>query len=236
MIHQVSWDEFKAKVRWTQGEHATFVGPTGSGKTTLAVELLDKMPYVVVIATKPDDPVVWDFARRGYRITNDELLNHEDHPRQVLWPPFDIDSSAHQQRVVERAIKTCFVDGGWTIYIDEVPYLSKVLGLKGLLEVIWMQARAVGVSLCVSMQRPVGVPREAFSQASHVFLWNTGDARDLETLREMGNCPSGAEQIVQRFSKHRFLYVNNAGDAVTSKVQPTRSLRRVKEMSRSTMT
>src|SRR5690349_6421632 len=64
----VSWDDFYGYfgANWRQGEHVGLIGPTGSGKTTLAMWLLPLRKYVVVLGTKPRDKTLDELAARGY--------------------------------------------------------------------------------------------------------------------------------------------------------------------------
>src|SRR5438034_912004 len=52
--------------RFRQGDHVAIIGPTGTGKTHLALEVAELRSYVIVVACKPDDPLITDAVARGY--------------------------------------------------------------------------------------------------------------------------------------------------------------------------
>src|SRR6185437_5983146 len=54
------------RARWRQGEHVALIGPTGSGKTGLASDLLAIRAYVVALAVKRHDDTLGMF--QGYKI------------------------------------------------------------------------------------------------------------------------------------------------------------------------
>jgi ABC-type multidrug transport system fused ATPase/permease subunit len=63
----VGWSELQAHLaeNWQQGQHVAIIGKTGSGKSHLALQLLDIKPFVIIIATKRYDPLL-DEAAKGY--------------------------------------------------------------------------------------------------------------------------------------------------------------------------
>src|SRR5512142_7809 len=93
---RVSWAQLHAYLRrnFAQGDHVSILGPTGTGKTHIALELAELRDYSLVIATKPHDPLIEETLRRGYyRVSTEELrkgVDHVDgrplHRRMVYWP------------------------------------------------------------------------------------------------------------------------------------------------------
>ncbi|WP_164990888.1 hypothetical protein [Streptomyces sp. GZWMJZ-114] len=207
-------DAFLDVFRWRQGEHVSFIGPTGSGKTTLAKQLLHRRAYVCALATKPADSTMTGLIRkeRYKRIRAwDErppLVRAEQ--RLVLWPPFRRpEDVADQQVAIDRALREMFVAGGWTVFADELYYLCHTLKLTKLLETYWTQGRSLGLSLVGGTQRPAHVPLFAYDQATHLFFWRDNDETNLRRVAGLGGM--SAAQIrdeVTRLPKHTALYVN----------------------------
>src|SRR5215831_7796852 len=56
---RVPWDSWRAWFGgpdgWKQDEHISIIGPTGTGKTALAVDLLRIRSYRIFVMTKPAD-------------------------------------------------------------------------------------------------------------------------------------------------------------------------------------
>jgi hypothetical protein len=213
-IERVSWEEFLRRFRWEQGEHVSFIGPTGSGKTNLAKQLLHRRDYVCALATKPRDPTMDGLIRRQRfkRIRSwDERPPMVRRSQQlVLWPPFKRpEDVANQQYELDRALREMFVSGGWCVFADELYYLCHTLKLTKLLETYWTQGRSLGLSLVGGTQRPAHVPLFAYDQATHLFFWRDNDETNLRRVAGLGGM--SAKEIraaVTSLPKHHALYVN----------------------------
>lgn len=201
-----------------QGEHITLIGRTGSGKTTLALGLLPFRKYVLVLATKPKDPLIGKLKRDGYYVTRTWPVSPEIHPRVVYWPKIERVSDVALQRYgLYGALSDVYKTGGWCVYADEIRYLAETLKLERLLQLLWLQGRSLGVSLVGGTQRPAWIPLEAFSQATHLFVWRENDARNLKRLGEIGGIDSKELQaMVQQldFHRHHCLYVNTVDGTI----------------------
>lgn len=205
------WETFRRAFRWRDGEHLSLFGPTGSGKTTLALTLLPLRSWVVVFATKPRDRVLAAFAERHrYTIIRrwpPPALRHH----VVLWPPFRGTSDLlRQRRAFEDAIRDIYRSGGWTIYLDETYYFSELLRMSDDLRLLWTQGRSLDVTLVAGTQRPKRVPLEMMDQATHLFFFRFRDYADLQRIGELGWVDARAiREEVARLPPHHFLYVNN---------------------------
>jgi len=211
---RVSWEDFLAfYFRWEQGEHVTLIGPTGQGKTTLALSILQMRDFVLAIATKQRDPVLYTLEGMGYqRVTKFGEQPADVKPKIVLAAnlPRGTESLPTQKRVVHDALTTVYIQGGWTVYLDEA---SEV-------ELLWQQGRSSGISVVAAAQRPVFVPLSAFSQATHLFLWRTSDRRDLDRIGALGSHDSRAISAeVASLPRYTVLYVNTR-DNVKVVTQP----------------
>lgn len=210
------WEDFLTYWRrsWHQGEHVSYIGPTGSGKTTLALGLLPARQYVVALATKPRDATMDKLVRSaGWK----QIASWDDRPpligttqRLVLWPPFrkpeDINNQQYQ---IDRAMRTIFTAGGWTVFADELFYLGRQLKLNPLLELYWTQGRSLGLSLVGGTQRPAHVPLLAYDQPTHLFFWRDNDETNLRRIGGLGGLHSGRiRATVAALPRHVALYVN----------------------------
>jgi hypothetical protein len=174
---------------WSQGEHFTLIGPTGSNKTTTAVEhLLPRRDFVMALVTKRKDPVIWQLADQGYDVFRDwKDVPAEVSPRIVLAPRTKgVEDLGHQRDVFRRALASAFRQGGWTVYLDETRYVTDFLGLARDVELLWHQGRSEGATVVAAAQRPSHLPLLAYSQATHLAFWRNSDLRDLRRVGEIG--------------------------------------------------
>jgi hypothetical protein len=187
--HRADYDQWRQSLDWEQGEHFTLIGPTGSGKSTLAVDdLLPRRDYVIALVTKRKDPVVWDLRNRGYDVFRDwQDIPHEVSPRRVIAPPSNgVRDLGGQQEAFASALSAAYRQGGWTVYLDEMRYVTDFLGLARDCELLWHQGRSEGTTVLAGAQRPRHAPLVAYSQATHVAFWKTNDDQDIRRMSEIG--------------------------------------------------
>src|SRR5437879_453777 len=88
------WPELYAYLRrnFQQGDHMAIIGPTGTGKTHIALEAAELRTYVLVVACKPKDPLIADATKRGYHLLPSNKLEvpyvdgHPHFKHVVYWP------------------------------------------------------------------------------------------------------------------------------------------------------
>lgn len=210
-VGELEWSTFLRRFDWRQGEHVSLIGPTGTGKTTLAVQLLHRRQYVAAIGTKPVDATLDQLRRDGYREVT-ELPSEGKPPRVIVWPRTrTVDKAAKrlQARQIRRTFDQAYGAGSWCLFVDELSYVARTLNLRDELTDIWQQGRAVGLSLIGCTQRPRWVPLDAYSGASHLFLWRTNDRQDIARLAGLNGADSAAVQaIVPQLPRFDVLYVD----------------------------
>ncbi|MBT2400634.1 hypothetical protein [Streptomyces sp. ISL-100] len=227
-VPHLQWADFLDQFVWDQGEHVTFVGKTGSGKTTLAQQLLPRRDFVVALATKPsgrDKTMTALIRRERYKRIKEwppPTVIGAKSQRVVLWPEFRRpEDIANQQVVLDKALRDIFAAGGWTVFADELFYLCKFLGMSRLFEVFWSQARSIGISIVGGTQRPAWVPLMAYSQCTHLFLYKTTDEADLKRIGGIGGLDNKLiREVAAGLPKYHALYVNlRDGELMTTKAE-----------------
>lgn len=217
------------------GEHVTLIGKTGSGKTHIALALLDLRTFALIIATKRRDPLLQE-ASSGYHVVEsmDEIPRTEHgtpvYRRVIVWPGRAIKSGddrlAAQRVAVKDTLETAERQGHWTVLSDETMWLYDRLQLKADLDSVWYQGRSSGISFIANAQRPTRVPRLMISSASHLFLSYVSDKRDLEPLREIAGAvpPEIIEATLPTldWERHEFLYVGADSGYVARTIAPPR--------------
>jgi energy-coupling factor transporter ATP-binding protein EcfA2 len=208
----VEWLQFWEKFEWKQGEHLAMIGPTGSGKTTLALHLLELRTYVTAFGTKPKDPVLIDLKdHQNYRLMKkwvdyDPVLV----PKRLIWPDAtQLYSARKQQYEFRQAMLHMYQQGGWAIYIDELWFIIHHLKLELEIRTFLQQSRAIKCSLILLTQRPAFVPLEVYDQSTHLFFWLDNDERNLKRLSGISwRSAKLVQQLISTLDRHQVLYTN----------------------------
>lgn len=243
-VPRIPWETLRRNLvaNWKPGQCVTIVGPRGTGKTHICLELAEMSPYVLVLATKRQDPLISALRKDGYLVTgdlNEIIWTHDEekkrmrpvHSRVVFWPQFPENVEEKQRllmqaKAMRQAMGWADKTGRWTVIIDETMWMSESLKLEQEMKALWFQGRTQGISVIANAQRPTHVPRLAFSSADYLFLAKTGDRRDVLNLREISTTippeiiESGLRSLDK--SKHEFLFVDANNDAVAIVVAPPR--------------
>lgn len=205
-----AWPQFDRNFVWNQGEHITLTGQTGSGKTTFARQLLPRRRFVAVMATKREDPSLYEPLRaEGFVTRSSWNPDPEEEPRVIFKPPL-IGGRAGKDAQADAfrdALIAIFEEGGWCVYCDEIRYLTEFLRLQTELELLWLQGRSLGISVVGATQRPVSIPLLAF-EAQHLFTWRFTEKRDVDTISAFtGTLFPTVRQTLPRLPKHEVLHI-----------------------------
>lgn len=216
---RIPWDKFvRGPLKWNPGEHFTLIGPTGTGKTTMLFNVLPLHPYVAVFATKPADKSMEGLIEHsGYlKINRWKSLDPIQFPRRVLWPNAkQMDSKALQKEVFHDAFEKIYVEGGWTVALDELWWISNMLKLDEDVKMYLLQARSLGISLLSGAQRPAWIPREIYSACTHLMFWRTNDEDDLKSIGGVGwRSAALIRELVANLEEFQCLYVNTRTGAM----------------------
>jgi ABC-type ATPase with predicted acetyltransferase domain len=180
------WPEARSNMGWKQGEHVTIIGPTGQGKTTLALDLMGQRGYPLIIATKPRDATLEKMSRgRDWHVITDWPPART---KTILWPKLNRTSDVQNQAdVIHRALENVFISGGYAVLIDELSYVIDTLKCRREVTQIWQQGRALGISLVTCILRPTHIPLLAYDQATHIIMFRDNDETNLRRMGGLGH-------------------------------------------------
>lgn len=219
------FDRFLAEFTWRQGEHVTVIGPTGSGKTVLARQLLRRRDFVVVLGVKNRDPELYEpFQREGYVVTDTFDPEPEDGETHLIFRPRLTAPTAEarnaQRNAFSEALTEIFLAGRWCVYADDIQYMTSNLRLSTEFENLWILGRSEQISVYASSQEPVDIPVMAYGFATHLFLFRNPDLYRARRMAELtGTSRAVVQRTILRLPKYEFLYVNkDTGHMVRSKV------------------
>ncbi len=220
----VEWDDFNSYVLdWRQDQHLAAVGPTGQGKSTTIHGLLDAhRRYVAYLATKPKDRTLDAYiASGGYQRTADwppkrgrifkRAATAEEMPRRLVWPDAtELGAEEEQRRVFTKALDDIYVQGGWSVVMDDYWYLSHILGFEKTAKKMLMNARSNDIPLVIAAQRPAGNRLvEIFDQADHLLFFRDNDDQNLRRIGGVGWLDSTLIRAhVAHLDPFQALYVN----------------------------
>lgn len=219
-VETMPWELFLRDWQWKPGEHVTIIGPTGTGKTTLGLQLETKRPYVVMFGSKPRDPLFEELIKRGWtRIQRWPRATYDDERgrrRLLLWVPTAKKSAvARTSQVFNEALEKIMGEGSWVCDIDELLFAAhpKWLALGDQFELMWQQARTLNVSLLVKSQRSAHIPLLAYDQVEHLFVFRENDLRGADRIGEMAGLDRfEVRDVVRQLDRHEVLYIGVRSD------------------------
>jgi hypothetical protein len=185
---------------WRQGEHMALIGPTGTGKSTMAVNVLPRRKWVLAFDPKGGDSTLRTLSRHGFVRTESwppprqirKRIEKGEPVRLIVGGTVRTRADLPGLReTMRRALGDAFDMGGWTVYVDELQLLAdrRMMRLGGSVETLLIAARDRGVSVVSAYQRPANVPRTASDQARWLACWYTRDTDTVNRLAEMAGRP-----------------------------------------------
>jgi hypothetical protein len=193
MLPYAEWRAGFARV-WRQGEHVALLGPTGSGKTYTARDVLAIRQYVIVLAVKREDDTLTHFTRGEpkYKKTSKWPVNYDVNRALISLPPESL-SDAGQALKVYNVLNGVFKGGGWCIFLDDTGYISSHLKLKRQIAELLNVGRSSGISVVSAATQPssayAGVPSETLRQVRHVLIWKFEDDESIEACAHICGMP-----------------------------------------------
>lgn len=214
---------------WEPGQHFALIGPTGEGKTTFAVGVLQLRKWVLALDPKGEDETL---SASGFvRVTKLPLPRKIRNDIAEGKPARIIVGGAARTDAEERALRSLMRDavamvrqqGGWTIYADEFQILAdlRMFGLGKPVEQLLVSARSKGTSVVTSFQAPAWVPRAATRQAWGVAIFSTRDRSMIKNVAEsMGRDWRVLAEIVDQLPQYFVLVIPKSIHAPMILVHP----------------
>jgi hypothetical protein len=230
-------EEFLDEVwEYRAGEHVSILGPTEAGKTTLGYQLLGRtttptLPGVVFVM-KPEDDTVERFTKElRYKRTSvwppkGSIWESKKPPGWTLWPNHDLTDFdktnmnmyvqfrkafigiyGHQKR--QKGKRTGDKLEGMIAFADELAGLDDELGMEPEIKMMYSRGRSMRAGIWGATQRPVDVPKLAYSSAHHLFLAHDPDESDRKRFGEIGGGvdPKLVDAITLRLPQYWWLYL-----------------------------
>ena len=195
-----------------QPEHVAILGPTGSGKSFLMTHMLNdranmKGSHTVIVATKPADKTM---TKLGWHISQKWPVNY-DQTKVIFWPKAgSIRESIEKQRmeILDFLDKNWKPDANIVIAFDEISYIEEDLKLAQPIRRYWREARALGITVVATTQRPFRVNRTMWSEATWRFAFRPSDEDDAKRVAEvLGSRRDYMDTLMNELQDNEFLLI-----------------------------
>lgn len=194
------------------GEHAVFLGQTGTGKTTLAKAIAWKSRGLVVADPKRTFTLPHVESWPVTYTENISDVEKWDSPYPIVYrPTFEYQ---RDDRFFERFFGYCFERGNVIVYVDEVTRVTTRYKIGEEYERCLKLGRERKVGCWSASQRPVHVPLEVLTEATKWFVFSLLNPDDRDRVAGF----IGRETLEKKPTGHGFWYFDD-------KQRPTKKLR-----------
>lgn len=197
-----------------KAERSSFLGCSGSGKTTFAERVMSIYPYSVVLDTKHD--LKWS----GYRVFSDidklikaadKEIKNDGAENRFLYRPergFERDESYELQT---KLFEWIWDRKSRAVYIDEATQISTSTRICSSLFDLITRGRSRGISILSGSQRPSGLKQEFLSESENIYCFQLRLPADKEKVLKFGNVDADLIEKANfaNSSKHYFVYSKN---------------------------
>lgn len=225
-VEVLPWEYFQEMFlsAYRVGEHCAIVGPNGSGKTLLGLELCKMIgarkqkgngrPWpVTVLQYKPRDDTI-ALAIPDWPVINKWPPKYgEEHC--IVWPRgFAPSEAARRQRAVfAPLLDKMYQEGGQCVFIPEAAYFERAapagLGLSGTMDQFWSTARSLNLSVVSDTQRPRKVTLLMWTEPAWLFVYRLKSRDDVKHIADLSGEQVGVWNVVPKLEEHEFLCIRN---------------------------
>lgn len=214
----MSWRNFINHFRdaWEPGQHVAMIGPTGEGKTTAALGILQLRKWVIALDAKGEDDTLSasDYQRISEWPPPSRIRDRiaEGHPaRLIVGGPARTDEEIRRLgETLSDAVAGVRREGGWCLYCDEFQVLAdrRMYAVTTAIEQLLITARTRGTSVLTAFQAPAWVPKAATRQASYIFVWGTHDEDSVKAIATaMGRPWHELQAMLQEIPEYHLLVI-----------------------------
>lgn len=194
-------------------EHLEILGPTGSGKSFLLVQIITervrrRQSAVIYIATKAADGTIrsmgWPIASTWREV--------KKHDQVVFWPrtgSIGKKRKAFQAARIQNLLDELWQEDANTIVIfDEIAYIEGLTAdLRDTVQMYLREGRSHGLTCVMGKQRAQGIQRDMHSESDWKFAFKMNDRSDNERLAELFGKKNDWLPIIESLDRERFEFL-----------------------------
>lgn len=231
-IERVPWADLKESLvdawgwpdgKW-QAEHMAVLGPTGSGKSLFAGTLLSERTkrsgaHCVMLATKPADSTL---KKLGWPIKRTWPPDYGEN-QVIYWPPAGRpgDGPGKQRAAIKKFLDELWrPDANIIVGFDEIAYIEDDLGLRRMVNRYWREARALGITILATTQRPKNVSRHMHAEPVWSVAFRPDDEDDANRVAEIIGGRKTYRDVLMGLDRYEFLVIHRRNrEAYISRVE-----------------
>jgi len=193
----------------TAGKRGFICGTAGSGKTTLALSLVEAWPSPIVVVDTKYDPGIEAWAKRNkirihmkkdmpdFRQIKTDIIVRP--PAAWLAKPIDIDWWLGQAFYCPY-IPSVYIDEGYQVGATTSRLGEGVSGL-------WSRSRVFGMRCLIGAQRPAWLNKFVMTESNYLYV---GRLNNLDDRKAIVN-NTGQLEALERQPAHQFLFIRQDG-------------------------
>jgi hypothetical protein len=198
-------------------EFVEILGQNGSGKSLWERQILlervaargPKTTGVVVICTKPADETI---ESMGWPII-DRWPPDYGKIQNVFWPKPKSGMSDEQRQDYQRGKIRSLLNDLWQpdsnmiVVFDEIAYVEQELKLGPMLVRYYREARALGITIVATTQRPQGVTRYMHSESHWRAFFAPTDEDDAERMAQVAGGKRAYMPLLLSLDRERYEFL-----------------------------
>lgn len=170
-------------------------GKTGSGKTTLAIRLLDLYSQVYVLDSKAELKLK-NYSRVS---TLNEVIRNNN--KRIIYAPNA--SELLDKQLIDDFFQFVYEQTNCCVYIDELLSITQhQFDITYHLKAILTRGRSRNIACIMSTQSPMRIPHYVLSQAEYYYVFQLRMPQDRRKIAEITGL---SEELQQSLRKYEFL-------------------------------
>ncbi len=200
-------------------EHLEILGQSGSGKSFFELCILlqrqrARNSHIVVLATKPADETV---SETGWPVIQKWPPPEGSGTAHIYWPPaggLTVEAQKQQAAALYKLLDQLWrPEANIIVVFDEIADFCTDLNfppetpMRTTITRYYREARALGITIVASTQRPQGVVRQVHSESSWTICFAPKDEEDAERMAQVLGGKKTYMPILQTLDREKYEFL-----------------------------